>query len=65
MDKPIPTSPGEPLIFRPDLQVKLGVCSETMRRWMKAGTLPPPDVAMSRKKQGWKLSTLAAAGIRI
>lgn len=65
MDSPTPTTPGEQLIFRPDLQLKLGVCSETMRRWMKSGVLPPPDVAMSRKKQGWKLSTLAAAGIRI
>jgi len=41
----------------------LGVGSEALRRWLKAGKLPPPDVAISRKTMGWRLSTLQKSGI--
>jgi predicted site-specific integrase-resolvase len=51
------------VIYRTDLCKMLGVGSEALRRWLKAGKLPPPDVAISRKTMGWKLSTLNAAGI--
>jgi len=51
------------VIWRPELQQMMAVTSETVRRWMKAGRLPRPDVAMSRKTLGWKVSTLRAAGI--
>lgn len=53
------------VIWRADLQTKLNVTSNTVLRWMKAGKLPPPDVAISRKTKGWKLSTLHGAGIGI
>lgn len=53
------------VIWRPDLQQMMGVTSETMRRWMKANRLPAPDVAMSRKTLGWRVSTLRNAGINI
>lgn len=59
------TENNDIVIWRVDLQVKLRVCSETLRRWMKAGKLPPPDVNLSRKTKGWRLSTLHAAGIRL
>ncbi|WP_219209177.1 helix-turn-helix transcriptional regulator [Variovorax boronicumulans] len=51
------------VIYRSDLCKMLGVGSEAMRRWMKAGKVPPPDVAISRRTVGWRLSTLQAAGI--
>jgi hypothetical protein len=40
-----------------------GVGSEAVRRWIKAKKIPPPDVAISQKTMGWRLSTLRAAGI--
>ena len=53
------------VIFRPELQSLMSVTSETIRRWMKANRLPRPDVAMSRKTLGWRISTLRNAGINI
>jgi hypothetical protein len=41
------------------------VSGETIRRWIKAGKLPPPDVAMSLRARGWSLATLHAHGIKI
>lgn len=62
-----PQSPldQEPVIWRPDLQARMGVSSNTIRRWMQAGKLPPPDVDLSRRTRGWRLSTLREAGIRL
>lgn len=51
------------VIYRQDLCALLGVGSEAMRRWLKAGKLPKPDVDISQKTRGWKVSTLRAAGI--
>ena len=53
------------VIWRPDFQDMMQVTSETVRRWMKAGRLPAPDVALSRKTLGWRVSTLRNAGINI
>lgn len=53
------------IVWRPFLQQQLGVGTETMRRYIKAGKLPPPDVNLSQRRQGWNLSTLTAAGIRL
>jgi predicted DNA-binding transcriptional regulator AlpA len=53
------------VITRKELQDKLGRSREAVRQWLKTGKLPPPDVNISRKTQGWRLSTLAAAGINI
>lgn len=50
---------------RHELQAILGRSSETVRRWIKTGVLPPPDVAPTRETQQWKRSTLHAAGLRI
>ena len=55
----------DPVIWRPELQRRLEVCSETIRRYLKDGKLPPPDVNMSTKKRGWRLSTLRAHGINL
>lgn len=51
------------IIWRKDLCERTKVCSETVRRWLKIGKLPKPDVELSRRTLGWKVSTLRAAGI--
>lgn len=53
------------VIWRHDLQAIMGVSSETIRRWMKGGKLPTPDVNMSLKTVGWRVSTLRNAGINL
>jgi predicted site-specific integrase-resolvase len=53
------------VIWRHDLQAMMAVSSETMRRWIKAGKLPKPDVAMTQKTMGWRVSTLHNCGINI
>lgn len=53
------------VIFRPELMKTMNVTSETIRLWMIASRLPAPDVAMSRKTLGWRLSTLRNAGINL
>ncbi len=53
------------VIWRRELQSTMQVTSETMRRWMNTGRLPQPDVQISRRTSGWKLSTLKAAGINL
>jgi len=53
------------VIFRPELQALMSVTSESIRRWMVAGKLPLPDVRMSRKTLGWRVSTLRNAGVNI
>lgn len=53
------------ILFRPDLLKALDVTTDTLRRWMKDGKVPAPDIDMSRLKRGWRLSTLQAAGIKL
>lgn len=53
------------VIYRRDLCNELGIGSEALRRWMKAGKLPKPDVAISQKTLGWRLSTLRGAGLNL
>jgi len=53
------------VIFRPELQALMSVTSESIRRWMNSGKLPKPDVRMSRKTLGWRISTLRSAGVNI
>jgi predicted site-specific integrase-resolvase len=52
------------VIWRRELQNEiLHVSSETVRRLMRDGKIPPPDVALSRKIKGWRMSTLRSAGV--
>lgn len=53
------------LIRRRDLQRALDVSSETIRRWLISGKLPPPDVAVSDQASWWREDTLAAAGFNV
>lgn len=53
-------------IYRKELMAALNVTSsETIRRWLKSERLPPPDVNLSQRTQGWRVSTLRAAGINL
>jgi hypothetical protein len=53
------------IIFRADLQAQLKVGSEAIRRWIRDGKLPTPDVNISLRTRAWRLSTLQAAGINL
>ena len=63
--QPTEAPPIDRVVWRADLQEAMNVTSETVRRWLRAGKLPEPDVQLSRKTSGWRLSTLHQAGIRI
>ena len=53
------------LILRCELPKLLNVHTETVRKWLKAGLLPTPDVNLSQKTRGWWASTLTKAGINL
>lgn len=55
----------ERVISRRELQHRLQRSSETMRRWLRSGTLPTPDVQITHRTVGWRVSTLRAAGIHV
>ena len=51
--------------MRRDLRELFGVTAEAVRQWIAAGKLPPLDVNLTRRVQGWRISTLRAHGINI
>lgn len=53
------------VIWRPDLCTMLGVGSQCVREWIKKGKLPKPDIDLSTRTKGWRMSTLHAAGIKL
>jgi len=53
------------VVWRRELQQAIQVSSETIRRWMLDGKLPEPDVNLSNRTKGWRLSTLRSAGINL
>lgn len=58
--------PEDKVLYRDELCKALNnISSETLRRWLKEGRIPQPDVAISRRTVGWRYSTLLAAGVRI
>jgi predicted DNA-binding transcriptional regulator AlpA len=50
------------IIWRPELRKALGVCNQTLRRWVLEKKFPEPDVRISQKISGWKRSTLLSKG---
>lgn len=56
---------NDPIIWRGELHERLQVTSNTVRRWIKDKKLPAPDVELSLRTRGWRLSTLRAAGINL
>lgn len=59
------TKVEDKMLMRADLCKALSVSPETLRRWIKAGTIPTPDINLSLKTQAWRKSSLLAAGIGI
>ena len=57
------TKTEDRVLFRNELCKTLGVSSETVRRWVHDGKIPKPDINLSPKTQGWRVSSLQAAGI--
>lgn len=55
----------EKIIWRADLPALFKKSDETIRKWIKAGKLPQPDVQLSLQSRGWKVRTLHQAGIKI
>lgn len=53
----------EKIIRRAELCEKLNVKTECVRRWIKAGKIPPPDIMITHRTTAWRLSTLQNAGI--
>ncbi len=53
------------LLTRRELHELLRVSSETIRRWMRDGKLPPPDVSVTPRTRQWWASTLRRAGVRV
>lgn len=51
------------VIWRGELAGILGVGSEAIRRYIKSGKIPKPDVDLSLRTRGWRLSTLQKSGI--
>ena len=52
-----------PIVWRRDLQTALGRSDDTIRRWLKAGSLPAPDINPTRECMAWRLSTLRNFGL--
>ncbi len=65
VNAPTAIEPGDKLVWRQDLQTQMQICSETMRRWLRAGKLPKPDIDISSRRLAWKRSTLEQAGVRL
>jgi predicted site-specific integrase-resolvase len=57
--------PDDTLLKRPELVARLRISSDTLRRWLQANRIPPPDINTTRKNQQWRVSSLRAAGLNI
>lgn len=53
------------ILWLPDLRTALGISAPTLRRWRAQGRFPKPDVEITSRVVGWRLSTLHAAGIKL
>lgn len=63
-----PPATDDPIIWRDEFRQKMGkrgkpLSSETVRVWIRDKKVPEPDVQLSLRTQGWKASTLRAAGL--
>lgn len=53
------------VIYRRELRHRLRVSGETIRKWLRDGKLPAPDVRLSLRATGWRVGTLKAAGVNV
>lgn len=63
-ERPAP-EPIDRVLWRSDLRAALGCSPDTLRRYIRDKKLPAPDVHLSQRTMGWKLSTLRAAGMNL
>lgn len=50
------------VVYREELARIAEVQSDTIGKWIREHRIPRPEVAVSRKRQGWHASTLRALG---
>lgn len=55
----------DPIIMRTQLEKLVDRSSDTIRNWMKNGTLPEPDLRANRQSIGWRRSTLERKGFML
>jgi len=53
------------VVYRDEMMRALDCCSRTLTRYVTSKKLPAPDVSLTLQKQGWRISTLRAAGINL
>lgn len=53
------------VIWRQDLPEMMRVHNNTISKWITEGKFPTPDVQMTRRSFGWRLSTLRSHGINL
>ncbi|MCZ8076024.1 MAG: hypothetical protein O9341_18045 [Paucibacter sp.] len=53
------------VVWRSDLRAALGCSPDTLRRYIRDKKVPNPDVHLSQRTMGWKVSTLRAAGLNL
>lgn len=53
------------VLWRADLRAALGCSPDTLRRYIRDKKVPNPDVHLSQRTMGWKVSTLRAAGLNL
>lgn len=69
LERPAPAAAApvdDPVIWRIELAKRLGpngVTSETMRKYIRDGVLPKPDITLNLRMQGWQRSTLLRHGL--
>jgi len=62
---PINANEADRVLWRADLRKALGCSPDTLRRYVRDKKLPEPDVNLTQRMMGWKVSTLRAAGINL
>lgn len=65
MNTPPQTEQTDRILWMRDLRTALGISAPTLRRWRAQGKFPKPDVEITPRVVGWRLSTLHAAGIKL
>lgn len=62
---PINANEADRVLWRADLREALGCSPDTLRRYVRDKKLPEPDIHLTQRMMGWKVSTLRAAGINL
>lgn len=63
--QPLDVRMVDPIVWRDQLQEAMRISGETVRRWIRDGKLPKPDIYPTRQCMVWHQSTLRAVGLDI